>query len=190
MLTWHTPLVWQVRYGELFKEDADFNQSGFVELCRALCLRAPREYVGTIEHALREADRAGKGGIGWADALAAVREVDPTIPDENATAMAAAGFGLDPNAASPPADAIVDIRLFCRRLLYSYPRRYGPPPPQPRAGAPSGTRAQQRRRSDSTPGTANTRRRRPPRSTSRTHTGHTCRRRGSNLPRIHRNPLR
>ena len=111
-----------IRYSDLFKEDKDFNQSAFVERARNQCLRAPREYVGQIETAMREADADGDGAVSLAEAAEAIRAVDPTLPDAQLDALVSVGApGLSELST-------VDVRLFCRRLLFSYPSRFGPPP--------------------------------------------------------------
>jgi hypothetical protein len=123
------------RYVELFQEDKDFNQSAFVEKARGLCLRAPREYVNTIETAMKEADVAGSGLVAWPAAAAAIVAVDPQIPLPHVDEMMRVGFG------EVHADELVDVRIFCRRLLFSYPRRYGPPPKLTLHASPSSPNA-------------------------------------------------
>ena len=130
-----------VRYPDLFVEDADFNQSAFVEGCRAICLRAPREYVGQIEGAMREADVGGTGVVSWAHAASAIKEVDPELPDELCAKLVAEGFGEAAHGAS------IDIRVFCRRLLYAYPKRFGPPASKPLGPTPKGMRARRESKS-------------------------------------------
>ena len=131
-----------LEYAPLFLEDKDFNQSAFVERARAQALRAPRDYVEEIGAAMRELDTTGAGAVRWRDAAAAIRAVDPTIPEDALDALMSAGLGgADQRAASggteeepeetngvDEASGTVDIRAFCRRLLYVQPTRSGPPP--------------------------------------------------------------
>ena len=53
----------------MFEEDANLNQSPFVEKARGMCLRAPREYVNMIEATMKENDLAGTGMVSWKAAL-------------------------------------------------------------------------------------------------------------------------
>ena len=164
-----------IKYAELFKEDKDFNQSDFVERARGQALRAPREYVGQIEAALREKDEHGSGNVTLRQAGEAIRQVDPTIPQANLDALIGIGVGAGggatcvaaatsahagsaaspaPSAASPmlttpgshaTGGAKLDVRVFCRRLLYAQPTRYGPPP-KARHGEEGGSRSRNSRR--------------------------------------------
>ena len=153
-----------VQYAELFREDADLNESAFVERARAQGLRAPREYVSQIGDALRQADVRGTGLVTMQMAMDAIKTVDPQIAEAQLRAMVTLGLkgdgttrssqlsggtakggtlttqhlgeevGVDDEDAGerptlqPLNEMSVDERVFCRRLLFSYPRRHGPPP--------------------------------------------------------------
>ena len=135
----------EIKYVELFKEDQDFNQSAFVERARGQALRAPREYVAQIESAMKDGDESGTGVVTWEQASAAIRAVDPTIPEANLRMLVAVGIGIgaaaeggqlparaavDDGPLPDPAllGSAVDCRIFCRRLLFVQPERFGPPP--------------------------------------------------------------
>ena len=125
----------KVGYVKLFEEDANLNQSPFVEKARGMCLRAPREYVNMIEATMKENDLAGTGMVSWKAALEAIAYTDPCITPQACEGLVKIGFGAESAEHEPrlPSglnreQATVDMRVFCRRVLFSYPRRHGPAP--------------------------------------------------------------
>ena len=126
-----------VRYGDLFKEDREGNQTAFIERVRDQWLRAPRTFVHQVGAGLSVHDAACSGFVTIGQARDAIQGVDPKKPLSEVRALVAVGVGVPPSAGfagMPHDDTKVEIRLFCSRLLAAAPSRSGKAPETKRGG--------------------------------------------------------
>lgn len=118
-----------VRYGALFAEDRDGNQTMFIELVRDQWLRDPRDFVNQVEAALVMVESEHSTGmVSSAQAAAAISAVDPRKPAAEVRALVAAAFESGGGAPPDFDTTTLAARTFILRLMAQAPTRSGRPP--------------------------------------------------------------
>lgn len=102
-----------IRYAELFEEDAEGNQSRFVELVREQHLREMTEYIVDISEAIRSVTNDGVASV--AQIRNAIRFLDMNIPSTKLEAILACGLDLPNTTPDMDSDTVVGEK-FIRRI--------------------------------------------------------------------------